>query len=105
METYYVQANLPAAIVLTDGTALDKLQKGVLLTEGVTKESSDHHPTVSYQMIESRDDGPEAVYFFLVNFRPDKAGAVRKKTLIKVRERPKDTWKVTQFSDYEMEAP
>lgn len=105
MDNYYVKTDLRSASENADGFALEKIKKSLELTEGQAIDAAAHHPKISFSLLESRIDGiggGEASYLFLVLIEPEKMSPVKKKTLVKVRERERGTWKVTQFSDYEM---
>lgn len=103
MQHYYVDTDLRQALSDADGYAREKIHGSVKLTEGQTIDASAHRPKISVSLLESTVEGPEASYLFQVEVRPEKMNAIRKKTLLKVREREGGAWKVTQFVDFEME--
>lgn len=106
IDHYYVQTDLRLALEDCDGYAREKVRKSLQLTEGQLIDASTHHPKISYKLVESRVDGPEANYLYQVQIEPEKMKPIRKKTFLKLRERGGSAgggWKVTQFSDYDME--
>ena len=104
MDSYYVRTNLRKALEECDGYALGKVEKSLQLTEGQRIDDSTHRPKITYRLLESRMEGTEANYLYQVLIEPEKMVPIRKKTLLKMREREGGRWKVTQFSDYEMES-
>jgi hypothetical protein len=103
MDNYYVATDLRSALEIVDGYALEKIKKSLELIEGQRIDASTHRPKISYTLLESRVEGTEADYLFQVVIEPEKIGPLRKKTLLKIREREKGVWKVTQFSDFDTE--
>lgn len=103
MDHYYVQTNLKLALEDTDGFARQKVSGSLQLTEGQAVDESTRRPAISYRLVESRVDGPEADYLYELQIQPSGLEAIRKKTRLKVREREGGEWKVTQFSDYDHE--
>jgi hypothetical protein len=102
MDHYYVETNLPLALEDTDGYAMEKIRKSVQLTEGQVLDASAHRPKITYNLLESRIGGDEADFLFQVVIEPKKMSPIRKKTLVKIRQRKEGEWKVTQFSDHDM---
>lgn len=103
MDHYYVRTNLRLALEDTDGIARQKVAGSIQLTEGQAIDDSTRRPDISWRLVESRVEGQEADYLYELEIRPPGLAAIRKKTRLKVREREKGVWKVTQFSDYDHE--
>lgn len=101
MEAYYVKADLKEAQSLTDSLALDKVKGSESLREGLSIDAQAFHPRVTYQLVESKSGPEESEFIYDVEFHPEKAAEVRKKTRVKVKLRG-GHWKVTQFTDHDL---
>lgn len=103
MDHYYVRTDLQRAQEDCDGLARQKVEESIRLTEGQSVDVTTRRPKISFHLLESRIDGPEASYLYEVEIRPDGVKELRRKTRLKVRERGEGVWKITQFSDQDDE--
>ncbi|MBI2500648.1 MAG: hypothetical protein HYW02_04110 [Deltaproteobacteria bacterium] len=99
---YYQRIDLEQAEKLTDGLARDKVEKGLLLTRGQTIDSTTRPPEVKIKLLQGDRKGDEGVYLFLLQIQPDQFEEIRKEARIRVRLKGGE-WKVTQFSEHEIE--
>lgn len=111
MEHYYVATDLGKALQDADGYAAQKIQDSLTLTGGQPPDKAAHRPSVTFTLTGSTPEaaaspgeGPEGNYLYVVEIKPEQSPPIRKKTLLKLRLRAGQLWKVTQFADYEMEA-
>jgi hypothetical protein len=101
MDAYYVKADLGVAELFVDGLALERVKNSLALREGLSVDGAAHQPKVRFELLETRQGADEAEFIYKVEFRPEKADPVRKKTRVKVRLR-EGLWKVTQFTDHDL---
>ncbi len=101
MEAYYVKADLSAASSLSEGLALEKVKSSETLRQGLTIDASAHQPRVSFKLLEGKVEEATATYLYRIEIKPKEAVVIRKKTLLRIREKPVGSWKVTQFTDLE----
>ncbi len=106
MDAYYVKADLQGAQRYCDGVALEKVQADAQLRDGLTIDKSAHHPRVTFKPLDAETaqvSSDEAIFFYKVVVKPEMASEIEKKTRVKVRQREGNVWKVTQFSDVDLQ--
>ena len=100
VDQYYVAIDLKAAEPFCTGLALDKLRHEIQMLEGQKIDASTHKPTVHYKLINRRDDADHVEFLFRATIDVPEGGTFNRNLLITARKTA-DTWKVSNFDDYE----
>lgn len=99
MDHYYVRTDLQRAQEDCDGLARQKVEESIRLTEGQSVDVTTRRPKISFHLLESHVEGKESNYLYGIRIEAERMETIHKKTLLKLRERDRGVWKVTQFSD------
>ena len=100
VDQYYVAIDLKAAEPFCTGLALDKLRSEMQMLNGQKIDDSTHKPTVHYKLINQRDGADHVEFLFRATVDVPDGGTFNRNLLITARKTA-DTWKVSNFDDYE----
>jgi hypothetical protein len=100
VDQYYVAIDLKAAEPFCTGLALDKLRSEIHMLDGQKIDAGTHKPTVHYKLITQRDGADHVEFLFRATIDvPD--GATFNRNLLITARKTADTWKVSNFDDYQ----
>jgi hypothetical protein len=97
---HYIAIDLKAAEPYCTGLALDKLHQEEKLTEGQKIDESTRKPTIHYKLKAERDSADHVQYVFRATIDVPDGGSFEKNWMITARKQG-DTWKVSNFSEYD----
>src|SRR5262249_4976978 len=97
---HYMAIDLKAAEPLCTGLALDKLHEEMRLTEGQHIDASTRKPIVHYKLTAKRESPNHIEYLFRATIDVPDGGSFEKNWMITARKQS-DTWKVSNFSEYD----
>ena len=97
---HYMAIDLKAAEPLCTGLALDKLHEEMRLTEGQHIDETTRKPIVHYKLTAKRESLDHIEYLFRATIDVPDGGSFEKNWMITARKQA-DTWKVTNFSEYD----
>jgi hypothetical protein len=100
VDQYYVAINLKAAEPYCVGLALDKLHHEMELTQGQRIDANTRKPVVHYKLTAQRDAKDHTEFLFRATIDVPEGGSFQRNWLIAARK-DKDTWKVSNFGEYE----
>jgi hypothetical protein len=101
---YYVEIDLKAAEPYCTGLALDKIHQEVALTAGQRIDAGTRKPTVYYKLKAERAAPDHVEYLFSATIEVPDGGSFQRNWMITARK-DGDTWKVSNFSEYENGQP
>ena len=82
------------------GLALDKIHEEMKLTEGQSIDQSTRKPVVHYSLQKTRDDGDKTTFLFKARIDVPEGGTFKKFWMITAKK-DGDTWKVSNYSEYD----
>ncbi|HTR60675.1 MAG TPA: hypothetical protein VMH37_03165 [Candidatus Binataceae bacterium] len=97
---HYMAIDLKAAEPLCTGLALDKLHEEMKLTEGQHIDETTRKPIVHYKLTAERESPDHIEYLFRATIDVPDGGSFEKNWMITARKES-DTWKVSNFSEYD----
>ncbi len=97
---HYIAIDLKAAEPYCTGLALDKLHEEEKLTEGQKIDDTTRKPVIHYRLKAERDGAGHVEYLFRATIDVPDGGSFEKNWMITAR-RQGDTWKVSNFSEYD----
>lgn len=97
---HYVAIDLKDAEQFCTGLALDKLHQEQKLTEGQKIDETTRKPVIHYRLKAERDRPDHVEYIFLATIDVPDGGSFEKNWMITARKEG-DTWKVSNFSEYD----
>lgn len=97
---HYMAIDLKAAEPLCTGLALDKLHEEMRLTEGQHIDETTRQPIVHYKLTAKRESPDHIEYLFRATIDVPDGGSFEKNWMITAR-RQADTWKISNFSEYD----
>jgi len=97
---HYMAIDLKAAEPLCTGLALDKLHEEMRLTEGQHIDATTRMPIVHYKLTAKRASPDHIEYLFRATIDVPDGGSFEKNWMITARKQA-DTWKVSNFSEYD----
>ena len=100
IDQYYVAINLKAAEQFCTGLALDKIHHEMELTSGQKIDANTRKPVVHYKLTAERDATDHIEFLFRATIDVPEGGTFNRNWLITARK-DTDTWKVSNFDDYE----
>jgi len=100
VDQYYVAIDLKAAEPFCIGLALDKLHREIQMIGGQKIDASTQKPVVHYKLIAERDGADHVEFLFRATIDVPDDGAFNRNLLITARKTA-DTWKVSNFDDYQ----
>ena len=100
VDQYYVAIDLKAAEPFCTGLALDKLHHEIQMIGGQKIDANTHKPTVHYKLTAERDATDHVEFLFRATINVPDGGSFNRNLLITARKTA-DTWKVSNFDDYE----
>ena len=100
IDRYYVAIDLKAAEPYCTGLALDKLHKEMLLVGNQKIDDSTRKPVVHYKLTAERDAPDHIQFLFRATIDVPEGGSFNRNWMITARKSG-DTWKVSNFDDYE----
>jgi hypothetical protein len=100
IDQYYVAIDLKAAEPFCTGLALDKLRREIQMIDGQKIDASTHKPVVHYKLTAERDRADHVEFLFRATIDVPDGGTFNRNLLITARKTA-DTWKVSNFDDYE----
>ncbi|HEY9157044.1 hypothetical protein [Candidatus Binatus sp.] len=100
VDQYYVAINLKAAEPFCTGLALDKLHREIQMIGSQKIDANTHKPTVHYKLTAQRDGADHVEFLFRATIEVPDGGSFNRNLLITARKTA-DTWKVSNFDDYE----
>ncbi|HCU24050.1 MAG TPA: hypothetical protein DF383_03455 [Deltaproteobacteria bacterium] len=97
MDAYYVKIDLEAAKKVSSGLAAEKLEKQLVLIQGLPPDQGKDLPKVNFHLSSTGDaTSTEASYIFEVDPHVQDVG--KRKVFVKLRQEGGE-WKVSQFSE------
>jgi hypothetical protein len=100
IDQYYVAIDLKAAEPFCTGLALDKLHKEIQLIGNQKIDANTRKPVVHYKLTAERDATDHIEFLFRATIDVPEGGTFNRNWLITARK-DTDTWKVSNFDDYE----
>jgi hypothetical protein len=100
IDQYYVAIDLKAAEPFCTGLALDKLHKEMQLIGNQKIDEATRKPTVHYKLTAERDAPDHIQFLFRATIDVPEGGSFNRNWMITARKAG-DTWKVSNFYDYE----
>ena len=100
IDQYYVAIDLKAAEPFCTGLALDKLHHEMQLVGNQRIDENTRKPVVHYKLTAERDGADHIEFLFRATIDVPDGGTFNRNWLITAR-RDADTWKVSNFDDYE----
>ena len=97
---HYMAIDLKAAEPLCTGLALDKLHEEMRLTEGQRIDETTRKPIVHYKLTAKRENPDHIEYLFRATIDVPDGGSFEKNWMITARKQA-DTWKISNFSEYD----
>ena len=97
---HYMAIDLKAAEPLCTGLALDKLREEMKLTQGQNIDETTRKPIVHYKLTAKRESPDHIEYLFRATIDVPDGGSFQKNWMITARKEA-DTWKVSNFSEYD----
>ncbi len=97
---HYMAIDLKAAEPLCTGLALDKLHEEMKLTAGQPIDASTRKPIIHYKLTAKRESPDHVEYLFRATIDVPDGGSFEKNWMITARKES-DTWKVSNFSEYD----
>ncbi|MFZ1889895.1 MAG: hypothetical protein WAU33_17870 [Candidatus Binataceae bacterium] len=97
---HYMAINLKAAEPLCTGLALDKLHQEMKLTQGQSIDEATRKPVIHYRLKAERDAPDHIQYVFRATIDVPEGGSFKKNWMISARKEG-DTWKVSDFNEYD----
>jgi len=97
---HYMAIDLKAAEPLCTGLALDKLHEEMRLTEGQHIDETTRKPMVHYKLTAKRESADHIEYLFRATIDVPDGGSFEKNWMITARKQD-DTWKISNFSEYD----
>jgi hypothetical protein len=100
IDQYYVAIDLKAAEPFCTGLALDKLHHEMTLIGNQKIDENTRKPVVHYKLTAERDATDHIEFLFRATIDVPEGGTFNRNWLITARK-DADTWKVSNFDDYE----
>ena len=100
INVHYMAIDLKDAEPLCTGLALDKLHQEMKLTAGQKIDDSTRKPVIHYKLKAERDGNDRVEYVFRATIDVPDGGEFEKNWMITARKEG-DTWKVSNFSEYD----
>lgn len=100
IDQYYVAIDIRAAEPFCTGLALDKLRAEIKTLDGQKIDASTRKPRVHYKLITERGTTDHVQFLFRATIEVPDNGTFNRNLLITARKTA-DTWKVSNFEDYE----
>ena len=100
IDQYYVAIDLKAAEPYCTGLALDKLHKEMQLVGNQRIDDSTRKPVVHYKLTAERDAPDHIQFLFRATIDVPEGGTFNRNWMITARKSG-ETWKVSNFDDYE----
>jgi hypothetical protein len=100
IDQHYVAINLKGAEPYCTGLALDKLHQEMSLTSGQNIDDTTRKPTVHYKLTAERDSPDHVQFLFRATIEVPDGGTFQKNWMITAR-RTGDTWKVSNYNEYD----
>ncbi len=100
VDQYYVAIDLKAAEPFCTGLALDKLHREIQMVAGQKIDAGTDKPVVHYKLVTERALADHVEFLFLATIDESGAAGFHRNLLITARKTA-DTWKVSNFEDYE----
>ena len=100
VDQYYVAIDLKAAEPLCTGRALAKLHHEIKMIGSQKIDASTHKPVVHYKLTAERDATDHVEFLFRATINVPDGGSFNRNLLVTARKTA-DTWKVSNFDDYE----
>lgn len=97
---HYMAIDLRAAEPLCTGLALDKLHQEMTLTQGQPIDDTTRKPVIHYRLKAERDAPDHIQYVFRATIDVPEGGSFEKNWMITARKEG-ETWKVSNFSEYD----
>lgn len=97
---HYMAIDLKAAEPLCTGLALDKLHQEMKLTQGQAIDETTRKPVIHYKLKAERDAPDHIQYVFRATIDVPEGGSFKKNWMISARKEG-DTWKVSDFNEYD----
>jgi hypothetical protein len=97
---HYMAIDLQAAEPFCTGLALDKLHEEMKLTAGQHIDDSTRKPIVHYRLTAKRESTDHIEYLFRATIDVPDGGSFQKNWMITARKQ-NDSWKVSNFSEYD----
>jgi hypothetical protein len=100
IDQYYVAIDLKAAEPFCTGLALDKLHHEMTLVGNQKIDENTRKPVVHYKLTAERDATDHIEFLFRATIDVPEGGTFNRNWLITARKEA-ETWKVSNFDDYE----
>lgn len=100
IEARYILIDQREMQELTTGLALDKVHQEIKLTEGQHIDTSTRKPVIHYSLEKTRTDGDKATFLFKARIDVPEGGTFKKYWMITAKK-DGQTWKVSNYSEYD----
>jgi hypothetical protein len=100
IEARYILIDHNQMQAVCTGLALDKIHEEMKLTEGQSIDQSTRKPVVHYTLQKTRSDGDKTTFLFKARIDVPEGGSFKKFWMITAKK-DGDTWKVSNYSEYD----